>query len=625
MVDRVWVIEVVFYRFTCAVLTLLIIIKHRIMEKRLLYSVAAMTLMLGSAAPTFAQKVETQNRFLVKAITLGSQMGDMPENLDSKRQYYYYNTDGKLVGSSTYGRNYTDGGYSDTFSLTDIEKSVFDVNGNMTNKDLYQYGDYDDGDFAFRKTQNCESYTYDAQGRLATDTTSMRINEYTYNDDGTLLKVTSYNKRTKKLAQEITYTYENGLATHYSSTGQYYEFEADLKYDADGNKTEEYQYAKSGEEVKPRQRETWTYTDGVLTLYMKYRYDSKGAEVADSKKEYVPVENNMNVLDVTDYTYNSVKETWNKWGLTVRQTYRDFGGMKEATQTMLLSATSDKKLKNTINLQFTAPKAGLVHGCKFVVYRDCVALDTLDLADVMDPATKQCSYQDKELKSDTYTYFVQPLFALTNGEISDATADSEWVGYYTSTPMDVNVALATELPAVTDLKLVGGEVKRYGSIVSPLVEYYADLEWKNPANLEELGFVRNDVAFVGMGLSDTKLEGAAESARVQIMDDEMQVYVITTYKYGKAYSDAITVTVKDIEKYNGVESVTADGVVKATFAGNTVQLSDAANVSVFSAAGAKVYAKQNTCSVALGQLPAATYIICVEKDGKSSFYKYGVK
>ena len=174
-----------------------------------------MALMLGSAAPTFAQKVETQNRFLVKAVTLGSQMGDMPEDLDSKRVYYYYNTDGKLVGSSTYGRNYTDGGYSDTFSLTDIEKIIFDVNGNMTNKDFYQYGDYDDGDYSFRKTQNCESYTYDVQGRLATDTTSMRINEYTYNDDGTLLKVTSYNKRTKKLVQEITYTYENGLATHY--------------------------------------------------------------------------------------------------------------------------------------------------------------------------------------------------------------------------------------------------------------------------------------------------------------------------------------------------------------------------------------------------------------------------
>ena len=430
------------------------------MERRLLYSVAALAMMLGSSTQSFAQNVETQNRFLVKSVTLGSQMGDMPEDLDSKREYYYYNTDNKLVGSSTFGRKYTDESYSDEFSLTNIVKSVFDADGKMTNKDSYQWGDYDDGDFAFHKTYNCESYTYDAHGRLATDTTSMRINEYTYNDDGTLAKVTSYSKQTKKLAQEITYSYEEGRVSHYSSTGKYYEFEADLKYDADGNKTEEYQYTVSGEVKKPKQREAWTYTDGVLTLYMKYRYDSKGSEIPDTKTEYVPVGGNMNLMDVSEYSYNATKEQWNKWGLTVRNTYRNFSGLKDATSMMLLSATPDKTLNNTINFQFTAPQAGLVHGCKFVVYRDCVALDTLELADVMDPATKQCTYQDKELKNSTYTYFVQPLFALTNGEIANATAGSEWVGYYSTTPMDVNVALAKELPAVTDLKLVGGEVKR---------------------------------------------------------------------------------------------------------------------------------------------------------------------
>lgn len=599
------------------------------MERRLLYSVAALAMMLGSSTQSFAQNVETQNRFLVKSVTLGSQMGDMPEDLDSKREYYYYNTDNKLVGSSTFGRKYTDDtdkGYSDEFSLTNIVKSVFDADGKMTNKDSYQWGDYDDGDFAFHKTYNCESYTYDAQGRLATDTTSMRINEYTYNDDGTLQKVTSYNKRTKKLAQEITYTYESGLATHYSSTGQYYEFEADLKYDADGNKTEEYQYTVSGEVKKPKQRETWTYTNGVLTLYMKYRYDSKGTEVADSKEEFVPVENNMNVMDVTDYTYNSVKDTWSKMGLTVRQTYRNFSGLKDATSMMLLSATPDKTLKNTINLKFTTPQAGLVHGCKFVVYRDCVALDTLELADVMDPETKQCTYQDKELKNSTYTYFVQPLFALTNGEIANATADSEWVGYYSTTPMDVNVALAKELPAVTDLKLVGGEVKRSGSIVSPLVEYYANIEWKNPEGLEELGFIKNSVAYVGMGLSDIETKDpSVGTAKVQIMDDEVQLYIITSYKYGKASSDAITVKVTDIETLAGVDAVAVDGAVGASFVDNVLQLSEEANVSVYSAAGAKVYAKQNVSSVNLAQLPASIYIICIEKGGKQNLYKYNVK
>ena len=596
------------------------------MERRLLYSVAALAMMLGSSTQSFAQNVETQNRFLVKSVTLGSQMGDMPEDLDSKREYYYYNTDNKLVGSSTFGRKYIGDGYSDEFSLTNIVKSVFDADGKMINKDSYQWGDYDDGDFAFHKTQNCESYTYDAQGRLATDTTSMRINEYTYNDDGTLQKVTSYNKRTKKLAQEITYTYENERVTHYSSTGQYYEFEADLKYDADGNKTEEYQYTVSGEVKKPKQREAWTYTDGVLTLYMKYRYDSKGTEIPDTKTEYVPVGGNMNLMDVSDYSYNSSKEQWSKWGQTVRNTYRNFGGLEDATSMMLLSATPDKTLKNTINLKFTAPQAGLVHGCKFVVYRDCVALDTLELADVMDPATKQCTYQDKELKNSTYTYFVQPLFALTNGEIANATADSEWVGYYSTTPMDVNVALAKELPAVTDLKLVGGEVKRSGSIVSPLVEYYANIEWKNPEGLEELGFIKNSVAYVGMGLSDIEAKDpSVGTAKVQIMDDEVQLYIITSYKYGKASSDAITVKVTDIETLAGVDAVAVDGAVGASFVDNVLQLSEEANVSVYSAAGAKVYAKQNVRSVNLAQLPASLYIICIEKGGKQNLYKYNVK
>ena len=52
------------------------------MERRLLYSVAALAMMLGSSTQSFAQSVETQNRFLVKSLTLGSQMGDMPGDLD---------------------------------------------------------------------------------------------------------------------------------------------------------------------------------------------------------------------------------------------------------------------------------------------------------------------------------------------------------------------------------------------------------------------------------------------------------------------------------------------------------------------------------------------------------------
>ena len=110
-----------------------------------------------------------------------------------------------------------------------------------------------------------------------------------------------------------------------------------------------------------------------------------------------------------------------------------------------------------------------------------------------------------------------------------------------------------------------------------------------------------------------------------LLDDVVEAYVVTTYKYGKAFSDTITVKMADIDNYTGMQRIGVDGVVKAIFAGNTVQLSDAANVSVYNVSGERVYARKRTRSVSLAQLPTAAYIICIERDGKQSVYKYHVK
>lgn len=88
-------------------------------------------------------------------------MGDIPDDVVSKRSLYYYNTDGLFVGRADYGRLYTDEGYSDDFDVMTFCKAVFNTDGMMTNKDTYQWGEYDGGVFSFRKTQNCESYTYE--------------------------------------------------------------------------------------------------------------------------------------------------------------------------------------------------------------------------------------------------------------------------------------------------------------------------------------------------------------------------------------------------------------------------------------------------------------------------------
>ena len=101
--------------------------------------------------------------------------------------------------------------------------------------------------------------------------------------------------------------------------------------------------------------------------------------------------------------------------------------------------------------------------------------------------------------------------------------------------------------------------------------------------------------------------------------------VVTSYALGYAISDTIAIKIKAIENAAGVEGVTVDGAVKATFANNTITLSDNATVSVFAANGQKVYEENNVTSVSLNNLPAAAYIVCVEKNGNVNAYKYRVK
>ena len=111
------------------------------MGKRLLNSIAALALVLGCPATADAQQAAPENRFLVNTATFGSSMGDIPDDVVSKRSLYYYNTDGLFVGRADYGRLYTDEGYSDDFDVMTFCKAVFNTDGMMTNKDTYQWGE----------------------------------------------------------------------------------------------------------------------------------------------------------------------------------------------------------------------------------------------------------------------------------------------------------------------------------------------------------------------------------------------------------------------------------------------------------------------------------------------------
>lgn len=624
-------------------------------------NIAGITLDKSSAdgaAAEITPDAKPAKRFLVMKRIYGSAMGDVPDDVDSKRTYYYYNADGKEVGYANYGRLYTDLGVSENFNLVDIAKPVFDENGNIVAKNTYQWGPYDFLDYTFKKTPNCETYEYNEAGQLVSDTTSVYYHEYTYNENGTLATLNTYNKFTKKLSQSIQYVAydEKGNVVSYVSDGNWdsQKYNADIDYDENGNKVEEYQYQVVDDPNMPgsttnksKQLESWKYVDNCLAEYQRFRFDDNGDAVPEFKTVYEPVvEGDYNDVYARDSSYfdNGKNSKWMGESTYSRYTYTDFTDMEEATY-MKLTAEVDAKAYNTVNLQFSMPQLGGVQDCKFVIYRDCTPIDTLSF-DVFvanaDPETGLCTYQDKLLKNGTYDYFIQPLFTAYSDDMMAADVDepgiddggvvgpeenpeAQWIGYYSTTPVQVTVY--TELPAVTELALTGGKIVTSGSIANLQKTYYAGLSWKNPENITDYGFKKNSV-YLGMEEQSLAEITKADSTNATVelaFEEDTEAYVVTSYALGYAISDTITVKIKDIEDATGVEGVTVDGAVKATFAGNTITLSDNATVSVFAANGQKVYEENNVTSVSLNNLPAAAYIVCVEKNGNVNAYKYRVK
>lgn len=624
-------------------------------------NIAGITLDKSSAdgaAAEITPDAKSAKRFLVMKRIYGSAMGDVPDDVDSKRTYYYYNADGKEVGYANYGRLYTDLGVSENFNLVDIAKPVFDENGNIVAKNTYQWGPYDFLDYTFKKTPNCETYEYNEAGQLVSDTTSVYYHEYTYNENGTLATLNTYNKFTKKLSQSIQYVAydEKGNVVSYVSDGNWdsQKYNADIDYDENGNKVEEYQYQVVDDPNMPgsttnksKQLESWKYVDNCLAEYQRFRFDDNGDAVPEFKTVYEPVvEGDYNDVYARDSSYfdNGKNSKWMGESTYSRYTYVDFTDMEEATY-MKLTAEVDAKAYNTVNLQFSMPQLGGVQDCKFVIYRDCTPIDTLSFDDFVanaDPETGLCTYQDKLLKNGTYDYFIQPLFTAYSDDMMAADVDepgiddggvvgpeenpeAQWIGYYSTTPVQVTVY--TELPAVTDLALTGGKIVTSGSIANLQKTYYAGLSWKNPENITDYGFKKNSV-YLGMEEQSLAEITKADSTNATVelaFEEDTEAYVVTSYALGYAISDTITVKIKDIEDATGVEGVTVDGAVKATFAGNTITLSDNATVSVFAANGQKVYEENNVTSVSLNNLPAAAYIVCVEKNGNVNAYKYRVK
>lgn len=606
------------------------------MKKLLLGSIAvalAACPMLGVNAGIPAKANNASKRMLVEKQTYGDNMGYVPTTIVSAYERYYYNTNGMIIGSAKTGRNANTAGYKETFTPTSVDKYSINEKGYPTGKTTWQWGQYDYEDYAWKTSKySVTEYKYDDAGRLVYDGNASQYTEYTYDDNGNLLTAGTYITSTKALTQMLTYSEydENGNPGHISSSGKYdsYIYEVDLAYDESGNKIEALRYKEVDDPESPgdkkkqkTQIETWTYENGTLTQYLLSSYDANGNETPTMKKTYEPVDGNAN--EVSEVTYDWMSGEWTQ-GMTrpVHYVYADMSGKEENTA-LTVTASLDEELLNTVNLTFSLPSLATMRKSKMVIYRDCLPIDTVLTTEILDPKTNECHYQDKEIQNGTYTYFVQPIFSTkTNPFLPE---EEKWEAFYTSNPVDITVK--TELPAVTNLIFKSGKVKEPEGLLDNDEEYYATIAWKNPENAEKYGFIQNGVYLVNAKSADASFTDLETTEYTKQLYRDIKCFVVTKYKLGKATSETLTVTIEDVKDAyaTGITLASPSNGVNTTFKGRLISLGENANITVFATNGQKVSAVNNCSSLSLENLPAATYVICVEKNGKVSAYKYSVK
>lgn len=610
---------------------------------------------------------EKQTRFLVAQYTysgiketgdnFGYALGDvLPSELDSRHTYYYYNTDGKLVASLGEVRNLaTKTTFANTCKNENLTKSVFDENGNIVESNQYQWGNYNFETDCWKPiSANTSKYEYDENNRLVkeigTDT-----HYYTYNEDGTLATDSVEASITKVRKSVTRYEYENHKVVSYVYDGTYEAYNCYLDYDDAGNKVAEYKYSAATEidpegegysKFKtdgdgnrifvPTQLQTWEYEGSNLVASKIYSLDDDMNQTLTEKISYTPVEEG-NYDDVVMRDSMNFAGKWSEMYAPQRFVYKDMSDVKADQYKVELQVVADEDNLNTAILGFTLPQIANTRLPKFVIFRDAAPIDTVNALDIIDNETGMCVYVDsKRLENGTYTYFVLPIFEVQKGgepggdiwmsldEDTDTPAaeETEYESYYCSN--SASITFDTKLPNVTDFKLVGGEDVKSGTSFNRKHAYYGIFSWKNPADADKYGVVSHKIYLVGVSVPQDSRLSTADSISTLIQDDE-KLCLVTRYELGYVCSDTISVALNDVKLASGVESVTVDGDVNATFSANVVTLSEPANVAVFAANGQQVYGDKNTTSVSLANLPAATYVVIVEKNGKAHAYKYSTK
>lgn len=572
-------------------------------------------------------------RMLMSKTWYGDAMGNASADLDMKKEIYFYGYDGQLNAIGNYGRNYGEsgegGGSSNTpgwYVPTYYTRNARDARGNIVRAMRYQYGQYDYGDMAWKLMREY-AYEYDELGRLVKDSIDNYKTTYCYDEAGNMVKDTVYYASNGGYMCDRQYLdfIAPGLPTTVISNGKWSadQYTAFIEYDENGNKTSEYRCKLTqGDGEMPayvgKQVETWTYEGDVLVLYEKDTFKSStGEAVPYLKITYEPVDGDTNQMLAKEYSYDNIQEKWFGKSQSCLYSYAYPEEWLEQTRTEV-SVSKAADAVNDVCVRWSVPELSKqAVAADYIVFRDGEPLDTLTHGECLDADPNFCTFTDRIVKSGRHAYFVLPRFLLGSGP-EGHNAPMEML--FASDIVEIDASI--DLPAVSDVRLKGGYVKREGSGLDVYDTTHGVITWTNPENTAELGFISNDLMLDKFQLPeavttealDTELDG-------MFYKDETDVYVLTRYAYGKAFSEHCTVRMSDLTGLVGIDAARRMAGVAIDAEGRRIRLEGAQKATVCNAEGRSVAASSDG-EIDLSPLTPGCYILLTEQDGQLKGYKF---
>lgn len=501
---------------------------------------AALLAAITVGGTAFAQSPDMKLRCVEK---WGDAMGNAKGI--STKAVSYYNSDNQIVSETDYGADYVTGEYLPS------RFTVYEYNDKkqLVKKYSQQYGLYDGEDLAFKASVDTVYYSYDDAGRLICEQGIQSKDSivYEYDDQGNKVRYARYlpdfygtvNNGQPYIMQEERYSdfVAPNCPRKIVGDGRYdsYKVSYDIAYDADFNMISKKKFNSSD---VPTESEYWTYDNGQLTNYIKYKVSSVAGEndettyeeTPTTKTEYTVVGENPLRIKEQGYSYNKQNSSW---GTNVYYYVSEYF-KPDATSAPELSAEKVTDKLNAVKLTFNAVPLSGVQNVAYDIMRHGIKVARLTSADAKDG---QITYTDENVKNGYYDYFVQTVDADADTSGEEA-LNSYGFGMNSSNLIRVN--FDTELPAVTNIH------KAYVDYVDG--QCFATLKWDEPANKDYYKFVKYNVFVKGMKIQDNQGDTlTTNSYRIAIgwgseaNNISKDIYVQAVYAIGKVNSDTVTI------------------------------------------------------------------------------------